>query len=59
MQSDVAHLEIVGDLPGFRLTAAINALFGIDQDWLHQKTDIHWMEEFIIMVWEGEMENTH
>ena len=39
--SATAHLVSEGDLPGVRLTAADDALFGVYQDWLHQNTGIH------------------
>ena len=39
--SAAAHLASKGNLPGFYLTAAANALFGIYQYWVHQNPCIH------------------
>ena len=36
--SNTSRLVSEGDLPGYRLTAADDLLFGVNQDWLHQNS---------------------
>ena len=36
-----ACLASEGNIPGFSLTAAADALFGVYQDWVHQNPDKH------------------